>query len=196
MIVAIALMALVLVPQGFSKAKGYVKATLGGGYTSAYGDVIAVSAGSTGTYEAVKAPIFAIKPAGGVEWKSGTFAFALELSVGLGFGKDLACGSSLTVVDPGLMGIFSFNFGRLVPYVGVGVSVPMVFADGGTVVFYSNQDDDFAYSAFAIDALLGFGVSITKNIMPTLELEGRAGFSPYGTTDFQARLGCVVKFGR
>ena len=77
MIIAAALLAAALVPQAFSNAKGYVKATLGGGYTAIAGDAL-----------------FAAKPAIGVEWRlkracgdHGVCSLALESSVGLGGGS-------------------------------------------------------------------------------------------------------------
>ena len=211
MIVASILLVLVFVPQGFSKAKGYVKASLGGGFSGVTNNVtgiveMRVSNGWPTVAESIAGPAFTLKPAGGVEWRTerangnpGIFSFSLEASVGLGFGMDSNYVSvPIVAVDPGIMGIFSFHIWKFVPYVGLGFSVPMYFCSNEGIYFVKDgilDPDDFAYS-FAGNLLLGFGFDITENIMPTLEIEGRLGFSPYTTVDFQARVGCMVRFGR
>ena len=175
MTIAAALLALAFAPQAFSEAKGYVKATLGGGYTALTGDAL-----------------FAVKPAVGVEWRTeradgslGVCSLSTETSVGLGFGKNPNYNkASITVVDPAVMGIFSFHLRKFVPYAGLGLSTPMVFSDGNT-----------AFIANGI-LLIGFGFCITENIMPAIEIEVRPGLLPYNTFDVQARAGCVVRLRR
>ncbi len=209
MIVAAALLVLVFVPQGFSKTKGYVKASLGGGFTYTWGEIIGFAISRDNyrleTVTSVGGPVFALKPAGGVEWRTeradgtpGIFSVSLEASVGLGFGSHLNFTNvPIIAVAPGLMGIFSFHLWKFVPYVGLGFSVPMVFS-GDNIAFIANgilDPDDFAYS-FAGNALIGFGFNVTENIMPTLEFEGRLGLIPYRTIDLQARIGCMVRFGK
>ena len=200
MIVASALLALVLVPQAFSAPKGYVKATLGVGNTYIASDVFGLGTRQDAIlpelFTSLNGVNFAIKPAGGVEWKAGIFALALEASVGVGIGSDINYTDvSVKTVTPGIMGIGSLHLWKFVPYVGLGFAVPMVFSDDNVAFVKDVLDpDDFAYS-FAADILVGFGFNITQNIMPTLEIEAVLGFGPYEIYDVQARLGCMVRFG-
>ena len=118
MIVASALLALVLAPQAFSAPKGYVKATLGVGNTYIASDVAGLATRSDNGWPDVLASLdgvnFAIKPAGGVEWKAGIFALALEASVGVGIGSDFNYTDvSVKAVTPALWGLAPFIYGSL-----------------------------------------------------------------------------------
>ena len=209
MILASALLALVFVPQAFSRAIPFAKLTLGGAFFMSSAEVV-VPVNYYGipweeTYDTPIGLLFAIRPAGGVEWRSeradgrlGITSFALEASLGLGFGGSEP---SIKVVNPGVMGILSFHLWKIVPYVGLGLSVPMFFSDSGAEFYsldykFGDEPDSFAYSLLTGNFLLGLGFKATENIMPTLEISAAVGALSSITIDIEARLGCMVRFGR
>ena len=210
MVIASILLVLVFVPQAFSKAIPFAKLTLGGAFFVSSAEVI-VPTDYYGipyekTYDTPAGLLFAVRPAGGIEWRSeradgslGITSFALEASVGLGFGSSGEL--SMTVVNPGVMGILSFHLWKIVPYVGIGLSVPMFFSDSGAEFHsldyvYGDEPDSLAYSLLTGNFLLGLGFKATENIMPTLEISAAIGALSSITIDIEARLGCMVRFGR
>lgn len=208
-VIASILLVLVFVPQAFSKAIPFAKLTLGGAFFGSSAEVVVpvTEYGFTydRSYDTPMGLLFAVRPAGGIEWRSeradgrlGITSFALEASVGLGFGGSEP---SITLVNPGVMGILSFHLWKIVPYVGLGLSVPMFFSDSGAE-FHSmdykvgDEPDSLAYSLLTGNFLLGLGFKATENIMPTLEISAAIGALSSITIDIEARLGCMVRFGR
>lgn len=209
-IIAAVLLVLVFVPQAFSKATPYVKATLGGALFISSAEVsVPVDYGLsyTETYDYLGGLLFAINPAGGIEWRSeradgspGITAFSFEASLGLGFGNSIEGSPSIKLVNPGLMGILSLHLWKFVPYLGLGLSVPMVFSDSGAIFrnWASNTDttDSLAYSLLNGNLLLGLGFKATDSIMPTLEISAAIGTLPYYAIDVEVRIGCMVRLNR
>ena len=202
------------VAQGFSNSRAipFAKLTLGGAFFVSNAEVSYPAElygfSYTETCSAPAGILFAIRPAGGVEWRTeradgslGIFSFSLEASLGLGFGNNFGGKPSIKVVNPGVTGIFSFHLWRVVPYVGLGLSVPMFFSDSGAEFHsldyrYGDEPDSFAYSLLTGNFLLGLGFKATENIMSTLEISAAVGTLSSVTIDIEARLGCMVRFGR
>ena len=143
-------------------------------------------------------PTFGIIPwqnSGNVFLDGLTFEFSLDL----GFGKAITSTTILAgnieassvVINPGAMAVFHYGVGpgrRIVPFGGVGVSVPIVIiGDLGDM----EGVDSSVKAGFNVNLLVGVGYAVTEKVMPLIEWG--IGF---GTGwSWQVRAGIAYKFG-
>ncbi len=161
------------------------------------------------------AHLFEIVPTFGIEpWRGSNNVFlrglSFEISVDVGIGKSATSATfegerettDLTmayVISPRVMAVYTHRVGRVAPYVGVGVSVPIAIIPefGGDNWNYEEDYDGESMETSAVkvgfngNVMAGVGFMVTESIMPVIEAD--FGFG----TDLRidARAGIVYRLG-
>lgn len=181
-----ALAALLLLAVGFSAFADmgmYFKGTIGYGYrsrswTSNYYDDDRWRTQHFGT----NSNLFVIVPTFGIEpWRGNGNVFlrglGFEFSLDLGFGgmsgsRGADLGASI-VIDPRAMAVYTYHGKLLMPYGGIGVSVPIVIAPtlGGSRWNNEYNDTSGVKAGFNVNIMAGLGFQVTPRIAPTIELD-------------------------
>ena len=151
-------------------------------------------------------PSFGITPwaGSGNAFLSGlSFEFGLELGMGSWRAMSISSVFGGTEIDqvfavtPSVMVVYGHKFGKAVPYVGVGVAVPIVVVD------YFNSSDwnysetyygytyaletDIAKVGINANLMAGVGYAVSESFMPVFELGYGVGMGQ----GFSARIGAV-----
>ena len=218
MIVALALLAAVSL-AAFASPVMYVKGAVGYAYNASefvsyynYANYSDDDIDVGVAYHAFAAtPTFGIAPWRAQESKNAFLrGLSFEISVDFDFGKGTTYGTNegysvnAYAIKPGVMAVYSRPSGKVIPYGGIGVSVPIALApalagERWNYAFSYNgvavNRETYSYRiTFDIDLMLGIGYAVTENIMPVFEVEGEYDFV-IGGINLGARLGCVFKFG-
>ncbi len=118
---------------------------------------------------------------------------ALEGSIGLTFGGDSAGAyeSSTIVINPGVMGIINYHFDnlpKLVPYVGLGFSVPIQLVS--VEYTYTSTETDSTEVGFKINTLFGARYDINDKFSAL----GEFGLGIFGVFSWAIRAGVSYHF--
>ncbi len=151
-------------------------------------------------------PSFGITPwaGSGNAFLSGlSFEFGLELGMGSWRAMSISSAFGGTEIDqvfavtPSVMVVYGHKFGKAVPYVGVGVAVPIVIVDyfnssdwnySGTYGNYTyGIETDVAKVGVNANLMAGVGYAVSESFMPVFELGYGVGMGQ----GFSARIGAV-----
>ena len=180
----------------FAEAGFYLKGTYGAGFrTRDWGVITATDTDGEVTTEALGevyaalnmllTPAFGIRP-----WADSKNAFlkglSFELSVeaGMGSGYGIGAGSladassfKIYAVTPAVMVVYGHKFKKILPYCGVGASVPVLFSWAFDDSTYNGVDSDgfttetdWAKIGWNINVMAGLGYALTETVAPVIEV--------------------------
>lgn len=211
MALAAALLALAAL-SAFAEMGMYFKGLYGRGFRTRDWDMTYTYANQSQTtnfgtvysqLDTIVIPSFGITPwadSGNAFLRGLSFEFSLEMGMGtwrnmfleetgMSTGAD-----QVFVLNPSVMAIYGYQFGRAVPYVGVGVAVPIVFVDyfNSTRFNYSYEnywsiETDVARVGFNVNFIGGVGYAVSESFMPVFEI----GYGVGTGQGFSARIGAV-----
>ena len=206
--------------SSFAEARFYIKGTYGGGFrTRDWGVITATDTDGEVTTQALgevySALSMMLTPAFGVTpWADSknvflnglSFEISADVSWGSAYGLDagpLATASSFRMysVTPTIMAVYGHKFGKILPYCGIGASVPILFSwefddstyNGVNSDGYTTKTD-WLKVGWNINVMAGLGYALTETVTPVIEVVFGWGYEQ--GMGLGARFGLVFALGK